>query len=133
MSSALGVLVLCYAERMEDPGFCPVHESIELLQEKWVLHIIRSLLDGPSGFNALGRSVGGVNTTTLALRLEQLERLGIVDKVVESTMPPRTRYELTRAGYELQDVIDSIDCWARKHIAKPLNDRGRIDIDATTV
>jgi DNA-binding HxlR family transcriptional regulator len=118
---------------MEDSGFCPVHESIELLQEKWVLHIIRSRLEGPSGFNALSRSVGGVNTTTLAQRLEQLERLRIIDKVIESTMPPKTRYELTDAGYELQGVIDSIDAWARKHIAQPLTNGGRIEVDAATV
>jgi len=117
---------------MEDTGFCPVHESINLLQEKWVLHIIRSLLAGPSGFNALSRSVGGVNTTTLAQRLEQLERLGIIDKVIESTMPPKTRYELTQTGYELQTVIDSIDAWARKYIAGPLTSGGRIEVDAAT-
>lgn len=115
---------------MEDNGFCPVHESIELLQGKWVLHIVRSLLDGPSGFNALSRSVGGVNTTTLAHRLEHLERLGIISKVIESTMPPKTRYELTEAGYELQAVIDSIDHWARKHIVKTLTEGDRIVVGA---
>ncbi len=95
---------------------CPVHASIELLQEKWVLHIIRALLDGPSGFNALSRAVGGVNTTTLTQRLDHLEELGLITKTVESTMPPRSRYELSEAGRELQTVIDSIDAWARKHI-----------------
>ena len=96
--------------------FCPVHASIDLLQGKWVLHIIRALLAGPRGFNAIAREVGGVNSATLTQRLEKLEQLGVISKQVESTMPPRTRYELTQAGYELQDVIDSIDAWARKHI-----------------
>jgi len=109
---------------MEDEPFCPVHASIDLLQEKWVLHIIRSLLAGPLGFNALSRDVGGVNTTTLSHRLEHLERLGIVDKEIESTMPPKTRYELTQAGYELQSVIQSIDDWARRHIRLESNDEG---------
>lgn len=115
---------------MDESGFCPVHESIELLQEKWVLHIVRSLLDGPSGFNALSRSVGGVNTTTLAHRLEHLEKLGIISKAIESTMPPKTRYELTESGYELQKVIDSIDEWARKHILGPIADGGQADVSA---
>lgn len=95
---------------------CPVHSSIELLQEKWVLHIVRALLAGPHGFNELGRAVGGANTTTLASRLEHLERLGIVDKTIESTMPPRTRYELTQIGRDLDDVVAAIDAWARKHM-----------------
>lgn len=98
--------------------FCPVHASIDLLQAKWVLHIIRALLGGPRGFNSIAREVGGVNSATLTQRLEMLEQIGVVSKEIESTMPPRTRYELTQAGYELQDVIDSIDSWARKHIKR---------------
>lgn len=96
--------------------FCPVYDSIDLLQEKWVLHIVRALLAKPRGFNELAREVGGVNTTTLSQRLERLERLGLVLKTVESVMPPRSRYELTESGQELQGVIDAIDAWARAHM-----------------
>ena len=102
--------------RFVEPTYCPVHESINLLQEKWVLHIIRALLVGPHGFNELARAVGGVNTTTLSQRLERLETIGVVSKTVESTMPPRTRYELTVAGLELSGVIGAIDAWARRHM-----------------
>jgi DNA-binding HxlR family transcriptional regulator len=100
----------------DEHATCPVTDSIELLQEKWVLHIIRALLEGPRGFNELGRAVGGVNTTTLAARLERLEREGIVTKTIESTMPPRTRYRLSPGGVALQDVIEAIDRWARTHL-----------------
>ncbi len=101
--------------------FCPVYESINLLQEKWTLHIVRSLLQGPHGFNELSRAVGGVNPNTLTQRLERLEALGVVKKTIESTMPPRTRYELTPAGVELQGVIDAIDRWGRKHLSLELS------------
>ena len=103
---------------MDAHAFCPVHDSIDLLQEKWVLHIVRALLDGPRGFNDLARAVGGVNSTTLAARLERLEREGVVLKTVESTMPPRSRYELTEGGVALQGVIDAIDRWARAHLRR---------------
>ncbi|MFA5550329.1 MAG: helix-turn-helix domain-containing protein [Trueperaceae bacterium] len=99
-------------------SYCPVYDSIELLQEKWVLHIVRALLEGPHGFNELGRAVGGANTTTLSQRLDHLERLGLVDKTIESTMPPKTRYELTPAGRELQGIIDAIDAWARRNMSR---------------
>jgi len=99
-----------------DHSLCPVYDSIQLLQEKWVLHIIRALLGAPHGFNELARAVGGVNTTTLAARLDRLERAGIVSKAIESIMPPRTRYELTDSGVALQGVIEAIDAWARAHM-----------------
>ncbi len=101
-----------------DPEFCPVHASIELLQEKWTLHIIRALLTGPLGFNDLGRAVGA-NPTTLTQRLERLERSGVVCRTVHSMMPPRTSYELTDAGIALQDVVDALSRWATRHLEAP--------------
>jgi DNA-binding HxlR family transcriptional regulator len=101
-------------------SFCPVYEAINLLQEKWVLHIVRALLEKPLGFNELSRQIGGCNPTTLAQRLERLEKLGLVDKRVLSIMPPKSSYSLTEAGIELQSVIDAIDCWARTRLPESL-------------
>jgi DNA-binding HxlR family transcriptional regulator len=110
---------------MDDINFCPVHEAIQLLQEKWTLHIIRALLDRPLGFNELGRAAGGCNPATLAQRLDRLEELGLVTRTVESVMPPRTSYRLTPAGVELQEVISAIDHWGRRHISGRLAGAGR--------
>ncbi len=87
-----------------------------LLQEKWVLHIVRALLEGPKGFNELSRATGGCNAATLSHRLDQLVALGLVRKTVHSTMPPRTSYRLTRAGRALRSVIRAIDGWARRYL-----------------
>jgi DNA-binding HxlR family transcriptional regulator len=96
--------------------YCPVHSAIQLLQEKWTLHIVRALLDGPMGFNELGRAVGGCNPATLKLRLDHLEELTLVTRTVHSYMPPRTSYELAPAGVDLQRVIMAIDGWGREHL-----------------
>jgi DNA-binding HxlR family transcriptional regulator len=101
---------------VEQREFCPVHAAIQVLQEKWVLHIVRTLLEGPRGFNDLSRSVGGINPATLAVRLERLERMGLVSKTVHSYMPPRTTYALTDAGVALHAVIDSIGAWGRRYL-----------------
>jgi len=105
----------------EEEILCPVYEAINILQEKWTLHIARTLLlQGPLGFNDLSRAVGGCNSTTLTQRLDRLEQLGLVSKTVISTMPPRTSYELTDSGRELQEIIDAIDRWARKNLVASL-------------
>ncbi len=106
----------------EERAFCPIYEAINLLQAKWTLHIVRALLEGPKGFNQLARAVGGVNPATLSQRLERLVALGVVEKEVLRTMPPRTRYRLTQAGRELEAVIDAIEAWGRKYL-KPVPDR----------
>lgn len=101
---------------MEASGYCPVHEAIQVLQEKWTLHIVRALLDGPMGFNELGRAVGGCNPATLKVRLDRLEALGVLRRTVHSYMPPRTSYDLTASGVALQRVIEAIDGWSREHL-----------------
>ena len=102
---------------MEIEGeYCAVHEAIQVLQEKWTMHIVRALLDGPLGFNELGRTVGGCNPATLKARLDRLEELGLLRRTVHSYMPPRTSYELAPAGVALHQVIDAIDAWGREHL-----------------
>jgi DNA-binding HxlR family transcriptional regulator len=97
------------------PGPKGLH-AIALVQEKWTLRIIQVLSHGPAGFNEMSRNAGRVNSTTLAQRLGQLERAGLVRKTVQSTMPPRTSYELTEAGLALGPIIVSIAEWGERYL-----------------
>ena len=103
------------------PTRCPATTGIEVLQEKWVLHIVHALLQGPKGFNAIGREVGGCNPTTLTQRLCRLESLGLIERT-EGDGTCRACYRLTRAGEELDGVIGAIRVWAGAHLegAAPL-------------
>lgn len=95
---------------------CAAGSAIEILQEKWVLHIVHALLAGPKGFNELGREVGGCNPTTLTQRLARLEAVGVLHKEVHSVQPPRCSYELTDSGRDLETVITAIRGWALQHL-----------------
>ena len=107
-------------ELMQIEGeYCAVFEAIQVLQEKWTMHIVRALLEGPLGFNELGRTVGGCNPATLKARLDHLENLGLLKRSVQSYMPPRTSYELTEAGFGLQRVIEAIDAWGQEYLPEP--------------
>ncbi len=108
----------------EERQFCPVYASIDLLQEKWTDHIIRSLLEGPMGFNDLGRVVGA-NPSTLAQRLEHLGMPQLPPCTLHSVMPPRTSYALTACGRGLQDVIDAIEHWGRQNLKPPAEPKKR--------
>lgn len=107
--------------RHDAGGRCPVCDGIALLQEKWVLHIVHALLEGPKGFNAIGRQVGGCNPTTLTHRLGRLEQLGLIVKD-QGNGTCRACYRLTESGERLEDVIMAIDRWADAHLA---SDRDR--------
>jgi len=101
---------------MDDPTArqrCPAVQGIEVLQEKWVLHIVHAT--GPKGFNAIGREVGGCNPTTLTQRLTRLETLGLIVKA-EGDGTCRACYRLTEAGAQLEGVIGAIQRWADAHL-----------------
>src|SRR5258708_736745 len=53
---------------MDDVNFCPVHEAIQLLQEKWTLHIVRALLQRPLGSTELGRGSAAVTVRAYGVR-----------------------------------------------------------------
>jgi DNA-binding HxlR family transcriptional regulator len=101
---------------------CPVCRGIQVLQEKWVLHIVHALLDGPKGFNAIGREVGGCNPTTLTQRLARLESLGLISKSEPSEgangngRGGRGCYALTDSGRSLEGVIVAIRHWAEHNL-----------------
>ena len=100
-----------------DP-FCPVHDAIEVLQGKWTLQILHTLMSGPMGFNELARAIGGCNPSTLAQRLDTLVRLELLVRRVEASTPPRTLYTLTPAGEALHPVVGAIEQWGRQHLRK---------------
>jgi DNA-binding HxlR family transcriptional regulator len=111
---------------------CPAYRAIEVLQEKWVLHIVRSLLGGNRGFNELARLVGGCNSATLTQRLEQLEGLGIISKATDAAVSgklARSIYSLSTAGRELQQVIDAIDAWGRAYLADDPSDTRALETE----
>jgi|GEM_PF-578220 len=115
---------------------CPAHRAIELLQEKWVMFIVQTLLSGDCGFNELSRLVGGCNSATLTQRLENLETLGIISKTVDtgaSAKLARSIYSLTPAGRELESVIDAINAWGLAHLPEnsPSSDAALLEVQPT--
>lgn len=95
-----------------DPADMPLLRSMYMLQEKWVLFVLWELTrQNPLGFNELTRR-SPVNPTTLAARLDLLEREGIVTRSVHSAIPPKTSYALTEKGLALRPVFKAIQRWA---------------------
>ncbi len=108
---------------LSDDRFCPVVETMRLLEQKWTLQVVKELGSGKRRFCQLQHALRGdsrhgaardVNPKTLSQRLKSLEAYGIVTRRMVSDIPPNVEYELTCRGHDLVGVIDSIDMWARK-------------------
>ena len=101
------------------PGFCPIAATMDLLHEKWTLHVVHALLLGKKRFNEIGHALGGVNPRTMRERLRGLEEEGLVRRTVLSTIPPWVEYELTEKGRALQGVMDAMARWALTWMEPP--------------
>lgn len=105
-------------EESHSEMFCPVVATLNLLSQRWTMHIVRDLLGGPKRFNELSRAIG-VNPRTLRSRLQELESEEIIDRRVISTMPPNVEYSLTKKGLSLNEIFEQLAGWGATWMPKP--------------
>jgi DNA-binding HxlR family transcriptional regulator len=60
------------------------------------------------------RSMKGFSSKTLAIRLKQLEKNGILERKAYNEIPPRVEYRLTGKGQELVESVIGLLQWMRK-------------------
>ena len=68
-------------------------------------------------FSELQRSIKGISQRMLTLTVRQLERDGLVERVVFPVVPPRVEYSLTALGTTLLDPLVALARWADVHRA----------------
>jgi DNA-binding HxlR family transcriptional regulator len=106
---------------------------MDLLGQKWCLHIVRELVAGKKRFNQLAHALGGVNSRTLRKRLLTLEAEGVIQRRVLSQIPPWVEYELTKKGRTLNQVVEALDHWGRRWMKKPARPKRGTNIPAASV
>jgi len=62
-------------------------------------------------FSALERAIPGISQKMLAQQLRQLERDGVVTRIVHNEVPPRVEYHLTPWGQQLCPALDGLLRW----------------------
>ncbi len=91
---------------------CAATAALNVLGQKWVMRIVRSLGERTQRFCELQDALGGANSATLSQRLKLLEDEGLVDRIMISEVPPWVEYSLTDKGSDLRRAIARIDRWA---------------------
>jgi DNA-binding HxlR family transcriptional regulator len=98
-------------------AYCPqFHKAIEILGRRWTGAIVRALLAGESRFNQIKETVDGISERLLAERLRELEREGIVERIIHAEFPVRIEYVLTDKGNDLSAVVYALAEWAQRWI-----------------
>jgi len=91
-----------------------VRQAADLLERRWTVSILYAASEGAMRFNEFRQALGSIPPRTLALRLVELERAGVLDRVVIDARPPRVEYRLTGLGDRFAPVIEAVVAFASR-------------------
>ena len=95
---------------------CPVEAALDLIGGRWKAMIVGLLLNTqPLRFNELKRRLNGISHRVLSAQLNDLERCGMLNRVVYAEVPPRVEYSLTPVGLTLQPLIVKMRRWGEEY------------------
>ncbi|MCI0558239.1 MAG: helix-turn-helix transcriptional regulator [Nitrososphaera sp.] len=68
----------------------------------------------PVRYRQFRQTLKGISSKTLASRLKELEKSGILQRKAFNEIPPRVEYRLTAKGQELVESVMNLFQWMRK-------------------
>ena len=108
---------------------CPRHyvlaltDTLNVINGKWKLPIIASLLHGKVRFKDLLENIEKITPRMLSKELKELEINGILERKVYAQMPVLIEYNLTESGKSITDVLDAMIDWGMMHRAEAIKSR----------
>jgi len=82
-----------------------IRRAADLLERRWTVSILWASHEGAVRFNEFLQVLGSVSPATLTARLGELERAGVLERVVIDARPPRVEYRLTSRGQQLRSLV----------------------------
>lgn len=92
-----------------------LNDTLNVMNGKWKLPIIGSLMFGKKRFKELEREIPKITPRMLSKELKDLEMNGMVSRTVYDTIPVTVEYELTKSGLSLSEVLDKMMEWGVAH------------------
>lgn len=97
---------------------CATAYALSIIGGRWKPTILHVLLHGKQRFSELRNILPNVSERMLSQQLKELEKDGIIKRMVYPEVPPRVEYELTADGFSMQDMLESISSWGVAHKRK---------------
>lgn len=90
---------------------CPLDVALQFLARRWLGHIVWTLgRNGETRFGDLRKKVPDrISPRMLALRLRELEKLGLVARTDRKTKVPHVSYALTETGARVDCMLQKLE------------------------
>ena len=95
-------------------------EIVTRVADKWTLWTMSMLAEaeGPMRFSRVMGKVEGISQKSLTKTLRQLERDGLVTRVVFAEVPPRVEYSITAIGMEMLEQVYPLWQWTANSVGR---------------
>src|ERR1044072_3678070 len=94
---------------------CPVTATMDVIGGKWKILILYLISNDINRFGKLGMLLKDISKQMLTTQLRELERDGIIRRVIYPEIPPRVEYFLTEKGEDLKEVFVALREWGFKY------------------
>jgi DNA-binding HxlR family transcriptional regulator len=94
---------------------CPVQATVNVMRGKWKVGIIWNLAFGPKRFAEVRARLKGVSEKVLVAQLRQLEKDGVVSRIVIPGAVAKVTYSMTKPGMQLVSIMQELCDWGSAH------------------
>ena len=99
--------------KRHDPVPEDVRRAADVLERRYAVSILYASHLGCTRCTEFRQALGRIPPATLAQRLGELERAGVLRREVRDTRPPHVEYVLTPDGRRLEGLLEALVAWAR--------------------
>lgn len=93
----------------------PIRDALDVINGKWKLLIIVSLMLGNKRFREIERSIPKITSKVLAKELKDLEEHQLIKRTVYDDYPVRVEYATTPYTKSLEKVMKELHIWGTNH------------------
>jgi len=101
-------------DNAEELKACPITKALAVIGGKWKVIILYILRGKTLRFGELRKAIPKITQKMLTQQLRELERDGLVKRVVYPEVPPKVEYSCTQLADELSPILNNLCAWGAK-------------------
>jgi DNA-binding HxlR family transcriptional regulator len=92
--------------------------TLALIGGKWKSLILWYLGEDTLRFSELRKVLPQVTQKMLTQQLRELEKDGLVNRLIYTQIPPKVEYSLTAAGKSLLPILETLCQWGQNYVSE---------------
>lgn len=99
----------------------PINNTFNLIGKSFTIMILHIMMNSKDArFNQMLESVEGIGPKTLSKRLKEMEKNGLIERVILDKRPVRIVYNLTEKGNATKPILEQMAIFSIKYCAKDI-------------